>query len=377
MTPFSLYIHIPFCKNAKCLYCDFVSFCGSESKIDDYLSALNLEMQRRAGDFATKTLKTIFIGGGTPSILSISQITRLFDMIKSNFSLKNCSEITIECNPESISEEKLKTYKTLGINRLSIGAQSMNDYVLKTVGRQHDTQTFKTALNLAQKYFSNINVDMMLGLPHQTLKDAVEMANFLTQSGISHISAYVLMLEDSTRLYSDVQSGKITLPSDTKTLEMLDCVSKILQENGFLRYEISNFAKKGFASEHNLNYWHRGEYLGLGVSAHSFVGGTRQANTPSLDDYIKALNSGNLPTIFEEKLTPKEIEEEFVMLSLRLREGIDIDKYNEQFNKNLLKEKSSQIKLLLSQNLITLTPTHLSLTPHGTHLLNQIILALL
>ena len=377
MTPFSLYIHIPFCKNAKCIYCDFVSFCGSESKIDDYISVLNAELNIRAKEFEGKTLKTIFIGGGTPSTLSSSQMSRLFEIIRGHFSLENCTEITIECNPESITEEKLKTYKTLGINRISIGAQTMNDSVLQTIHRQHSAQTFKKSLSLAKKYFSNINVDMMLGLPHQTLKDAVEMANFLTQSGISHISAYILMLEEGTPLFKMVSEGTLSLPSEEETLEMFDRVAEILQKEGFERYEISNFAKKGYESLHNKNYWTRGEYIGIGTSAHSFCDGTRSANTSSLDEYINTLKKDNLPLAFAEKLSKREEEEEFVMLSLRLSTGVDINEYNTLYNRNILKDKASQISLLCSQNLVKIANNHIMLTSLGTHVLNKITLELL
>lgn len=376
MKNISLYIHIPFCKKSKCLYCDFVSFCQAENEIESYLASLEREMLFYKASLKGCRIKTIFIGGGTPSVLSNSQIKRLFSAIKNNFDLTHCCELTIECNPDSISESKLKTYKELGINRLSIGAQTMNDEILKSIGRRHDRQDFEKALSLSQKYFDNINVDMMLALPNQTLNDVKDMLAFLQTKGVSHISAYSLMIEQGTPFYALATQNKLPLPSEENSIKMYDFVAKYLKRHGYTRYEVSNFAKKGFECKHNINYWMCKEYLGLGCSAHSYICGKRFCNTSSLQEYIDRLSCNKSPVDSEEILTAQQRIEEYIMLSLRTKWGIDIDKFNSLFGFSLLDLKQKEIGMLKSQSLVKCTKRHLSLTSRGFHVLNSIVLAL-
>ena len=376
MNNISLYIHIPFCHKAKCLYCDFVSFCGQEKQIDGYVSALCREFSLYKKTLSNSTVSTIFIGGGTPSLLSTHQIKKIFVSLSKNFVISKNAEITIECNPESIKEDRLKCYKALGINRLSLGCQTMNDSVLSLIGRQHRKKHFEKALALSQKYFDNINVDMMIGLPSQSLNDVMSMAEYLVQKGIPHISAYSLMLEEKTPLCALVSKGEIKLPSDDQTVKMYDKLSKYLAQNGIKRYEVSNFALKGKECLHNLNYWTMGEYIGFGVAAHSYFEGKRFCNTSSMQEYIDRLSLATLPIDSSETLSNEQTREEYIMLSLRTKWGINLAKYKEMFGASILDQKRKEIDMLLSQKLVKLTPSTLSLTSKGYHVLNAVVLSL-
>ena len=376
MKNISLYIHIPFCHKAKCLYCDFVSFCNQKEQINSYVSALCREISFYKTALSDYQISTIFIGGGTPSLLSKTQMRRIFASLRKNFDLSACREITIECNPESILDSKLQCYKELGINRISIGCQTMNDNVLSLIGRQHKRKHFEKALSLAQKYFENINVDMMLGLPSQTLNDVMSMAEYLVKKGVPHVSAYSLMLEEKTPLCALVSKGNMMLPSDDESIQMYDKLSKYLSQNGIKRYEVSNFAFKGKECLHNLNYWNYGEYVGFGVASHSYFEGKRFCNTSILQEYLDKLSLHKTPVESCETLSKEQTREEFVMLSLRTKWGIDLDKYKEQFGASLLEQKRNEIDMLLEHKFIKLSTRHLSLTSKGFHVLNSIVLAL-
>jgi oxygen-independent coproporphyrinogen-3 oxidase len=376
MKNLSLYIHIPFCHLSKCKYCDFVSFCDkTNGQKSEYVIALLNEIELRS-----KTLKsgrqigTIFFGGGTPSVLDAEQIGSILSKIHECFIVADDAEITVEGNPESLTSEKLLAYKRFGVNRLSIGGQSLNDNVLAKIGRKHNSKTLMSAIELAkQAGFENINVDMMIGLPDQTLKDVCKMAKYLVTADVKHISCYSLILEEHTSLFDDVKSGKITLPSEDLTVKMYDEVYKILDKSGFVRYEVSNFAKTGFECRHNQNYWQLADYLAFGVAGHSFVDGVRFANTENFDEYVTKLSKSNFATVCEEKLTREQKMEENIMLRLRTKEGMNLKIFDEEFDCNFEKEKKNELQFLTSHNLVKIENGSLKVTEKSFYVLNFII----
>lgn len=309
----SLYIHIPFCER-KCNYCAFNSFCGNEDQIEKYISLLCEEIVARKVD---KPVKTIYFGGGTPSLLSEKQFEKIVKTLYKNFNIYDNAEFTVEANPNSITEEKLKAWKNLRVNRLSIGVQSLSDKSLQKIGRLHDKKMAIEKIRLARKLFDNVSCDLIVGLENETGKDLCKYAMQMLDLGVKHISCYLLEIYDDTALHSMIESKKYKPLSDEETIEAFNKLSTYLQDKGMERYEISNFAFEGYESQHNLNYWARGEYLGFGLSAHSFVNGKRIENASTVNDYEKKKT-----TI--ETLTEKEENEEKIMLGLRCFLGVDL-----------------------------------------------------
>ncbi len=363
----SLYIHIPFCVS-KCTYCNFCSFAGKQDYIPQYVQALCTEIEQKAQEFGYMLITSIYIGGGTPSFLPLGYITKILDCVKQKFKLSNNISITIEGNPNSLTKEKLQEYYNAKINRLSIGLQSANADVLKLLNRAHTTQEFINTIKTAQEIgFKNISADIIIGVPTQTLEDIKQTLNLLFSLNLQHISAYGLILEPNTPLYRLVKSGKLSpLPEDLQN-QMYDFVVKELKQHGFIRYEISNFAKQGFKSQHNINYWQRGQYLGVGLDAYSFVKGLHWQNTNNLDKYIQQPNKKiktEIETIYTAKL-------ETIMLGLRMDSGLDIQKFNADFNTDFLKEYSYVLENLLNNKLVKIQNNHLIITDQ--HISNAII----
>lgn len=330
-----LYVHIPFCKS-KCRYCDFNSYaCRDTQAIFEYLTALNQEITLASSHFESAKIDTIYIGGGTPSLLDESLIKPLLEKLRTSFDLSDLKEWTIECNPESITEEKLKLYVDEGINRISIGVQSLFDDNLKAIGRLHDAKEAIEKIQLAKRYFDNVSADLIIGLPFddkQRIATEVEKLAPL----VEHISMYELSVEGGTSLEKLVKQGKITLPDDDETQEFFDVAYDTAKACGFERYEVSNFAKNGRISLHNFGYWTREEYVGLGAGAHSFLktsyGGkplkeqTRFANFKDLTKYKNAVNGAQsyvkIEREYEETLSLKGALEEEIMLGLRTYKGV-------------------------------------------------------
>lgn len=380
MEKLSIYIHIPFCNHSKCKYCSFVSFCTQDGRaMDDYVLSLIREIETRGKSFfKTHEVATIFFGGGTPSVLPAKKLGEILAKIRENFAVLPTAEISLEANPDTITREKLQTYRSFGVNRISIGAQSMNDSVLKIIGRQHTSQQFSRALKLAKDAgFTNINVDMMIGLPEQTKGDTLDFAQFLVRQNVPHISCYSLILEKGTALYKDVKAFSVKIPSDDDTVKMYDGVYKFLKTHGYARYEVSNFAQENFECSHNWAYWTGGEYLGLGVAAHSFLGDVRSENTADLKEYLQAINAGKTPTAKLEKLTLEMKREEYIMLRLRTNVGINLAEFKENFSYDLLNEKQNEIKILSKNSLIEIQNNRLFATDKGFHVLNSVIMKLI
>ena len=343
--------------------------------MEDYVSCVLKEIKIQGEKYCkSHKVSSIYIGGGTPSVLKDGMIGRILTQIKNSFKLLQDCEISVEVNPNSVTEKKLREYKLAGVNRLSIGAQTINDNILKLLARQHNAKDTKTAIKLAKKMgFENINVDMMLALPSQKLKDVKKMAKFLIKQKIQHISPYSLILEEGTPLYKLVKQGKVTLPTEDEAVEMYNCTYNILNKNGFKRYEVSNFSIPDYESKHNLNYWQMGEYLACGLAGHSFIDNVRFANADSLVNYITSLKQDKIPVTFQEKTTLMQRKEEAIMLFLRTRDGIDIKEFDNKFGGHLMTDKKKEIEFLTKHNLVSVKSGFLRVNDNAYYVLNSII----
>lgn len=345
-----IYVHIPFCES-KCLYCAFASFAGKNGEQKRYFEKLKQEIL--SSNFTFK-VDSIFIGGGTPSAVDKNFIAEILSAIKSKFEVSDKAEITIEANPNSLDREKLEFYKSIGINRLSIGVQSLDDAVLKKLGRLHShAQVFDALKEAKRAGFENINCDLLLGLENEKynfLKKEVK----LLKKYVTHFSCYMLQVEENTRLEKMVLDGSVKLPSDEQTIGNYAKLTKFLQKNGFFQYEISNFAKKGYKCQHNLNYWRRGNYLGFGLGAHSFMDEKRWANGLTFDKYFKGEKS------FEETLTDRQKVEEIIMLGMRCYEGI-AKRELLRYGYNI--EENADYKQFLKQNVLFLEGDKIKINP--------------
>ena len=349
MKNFGLYIHIPFCVS-KCSYCDFCSFVPNITQMQDYISALKREIVEAGKQVKGKVVTSVYIGGGTPSTLYSGAIVEIMDCVRKNFNLiKNCS-VTIEANPNSFDNEQATEYARAGCTRLSLGLQSDNDKILKVLNRVHNYHDCVNAIEAARlNGMTDINVDLILGVPQQTISDLQVTLSKVVNLPITHISAYGLINEPNTPLTKAIEQGKYTLPPEDEAVDMYNLTVKTLAEHGFYRYEISNFSKIGYRSAHNMNYWRRGEYLGLGLGAHSFINGTHFHNTEDFKKYLDA--PANCKEDIESE-TIKTAKEETIMLALRTTDGLDITEYNKTFSADFLQEYHPVLNKLLKNNLI-------------------------
>lgn len=341
-----LYVHIPFC-HARCGYCDFATFTGQEHSVDRYLDALAVEMKTRSH----QKVQTIFIGGGTPTVLSPAQIDKLFSSIRNSFDTSAVTEATIEANPESATDDILTAYMRNGINRLSFGLQTADDALLKRIDRLHTFDEFLTRFAAARALgFKNINIDLIFGLPGQTLADWTATVEKVLALKPEHISAYALKVEDGTAFGRDNVEAEPDLQAD-----MYLAASERLKAAGYDHYEISNFAQPGFESKHNLLYWKNAPTIGIGLSAASHVGRRRWKNVRGLLDYMQASQDGKLWQAEDVELSESEQEKENVMLALRLKEGVPmaaVERANVPVAKQFIKEGLA----VLENNFYKLTP---------------------
>lgn len=381
--PISIYVHIPFCMS-KCSYCSFISKCGSKEEIDEYIKCLNVEILSKSGMFKERLVKTIYIGGGTPSIIDKKYIEQILNTIKEYYDVAKNAEISIECNPCSCTTDKLKTYLKCGINRISFGVQSLNSNCLKIINRKHTPLIAINAVKMAKKVgFKNISCDLLIGIPNQTTNMLLDDINTLASLGITHFSAYMLMLEEGTKLYEDVFINRTQKPaSDDECVDMYHKAYELLKALGYNRYEISNFAKKDYECKHNINYWDMGEYVGFGLSAHSFYNNTRIAGFEKLENYCKYIKEKYILRMRpfalpkSEVLTNQEKIEECLMLGLRQTKGVNLQSLK-NLNFDILKEKAKAIEQLKNNNFIDIANNHLFITPQNFGATNQIILELL
>ncbi|MBQ8287885.1 MAG: radical SAM family heme chaperone HemW [Clostridia bacterium] len=322
MKRIGLYIHIPFCLK-KCAYCDFYSIPGRDEALQNrYINALTLHMKTLSATMEDRAFDTVYIGGGTPGLLSAEMLTALMNGIRENFTLAEDAEITLETNPAVADEAKFRVMRSLGINRLSMGMQSSEQAVLKTLGRLHTFDQFAETFGEARRAgFKNLSADVMYALPGQTVDGLLETLHSLIALSPEHISMYGLKVEENTPFGR--MGERLALPDEDTQCEMYARACELLEESDYHRYEISNFAKARYESRHNLRYWQREEYLGMGPASHSFVDGVRYSYPHSIEDYITALEQGRLPDVDSHvTLTPAEAKNEEIMLGLRLAKGI-------------------------------------------------------
>ncbi len=331
-----LYIHVPFCR-AKCIYCGFYSEVNFDLH-DRYVSSLIKEMELYSKRFRNRTFSTIYIGGGTPSLLNSRQIGRIFEVLRQNFQFEDQVEIAIEANPESVTPEIVKGWKDLGINRVSLGVQSAHDDELKFLGRIHDVAMAEQAIRIIENGgISNFNIDLIFGIPGQTVEKFKESIEWAVSHGAKHISTYSLTVEKGTILHKLLENGKVKLPGEEEFREMYRIREEVLSRYGFKRYEISNFALPGFESRHNRIYWFHGEYLGLGPSAASFVYSpqiVRWQNDANLIEYIDSLSKGNFPPLGEDFVNRSSLLLERIFLYIRTSKGISRELADFVFSKD-------------------------------------------
>ncbi|MFC1517534.1 radical SAM family heme chaperone HemW [Candidatus Margulisiibacteriota bacterium] len=375
----NLYIHFPFCLK-KCDYCDFYSIekgLQSAAVYKQYLEALKNDLLQWKEYFPEFDIKTVYLGGGTPSLFPVELLSELFDFIAKQVSF-DPREVTIEVNPATITLEKLKQYKQLGINRISLGVQSFNEQELKMLGRIHNVQEAINSYNLIKEdEFSNVNIDLMfriptsasakVGRPGQNLEKLIYSLQKVVELNPEHVSIYSLTLEKNTSLFRRVAEKKVSMPDEDTDCEMYSKIRQYLIKNGYFQYEISNFCRKTFESEHNLNYWNNGEYLGLGAAAHSQIMGERFHNVGNIEEYIK--NSGNV-----RQKSGRIMVSEAIFLGLRRLVGVDLRSFYERYGIDLLKHYSHKIQSLKENGLIDISAGNLRLTERGIFLANQVFL---
>ncbi|MBU4485397.1 MAG: radical SAM family heme chaperone HemW, partial [Candidatus Delongbacteria bacterium] len=322
-----IYIHFPFCVS-KCPYCDFFSVAVNEASVHQKYIEYILKEIEKYKDFVPDTLKTLYIGGGTPSLIEPVSLKKIIN----RFEINSSTEVTLEVNPATVNADKLKMYYDLGINRLSVGSQSFIDKELKTLGRSHSVNDiYKTYENARKAGFKNINLDLIIGIPGQTTASIIYNTYEVTQLAPEHVSAYILTYYEDTPLARKLNDGSLIKLEDEIEIEFFDLTSDILEKHGLKRYEISNFSKEGNFSRHNMNTWDFGNYLGLGASAHSFINGYRWENTDSTDHYFKSVLKTETGISEVNRIDDKTLKNEFVILGLRKTAGLNINSYNEYF----------------------------------------------
>lgn len=395
-----IYIHIPFCIK-KCDYCDFISYPNCYQMQDKYIESLLEEIEENKELLQKNFVSTIYIGGGTPSSIKPELIKKILDKIYNiigyKVNMNSSIEITMEVNPGTTTKNNLQLYKNYGINRLSIGLQSTNDRILKEIGRIHNYSQFVDTYKWAvEAGFENINVDLMLGLPNQSIEDLKDSLNKITglEPMPKHISVYSLIVEEGTKIEQNINSGKLKLPDDEEERMQYHYTKNYLELNGYKHYEISNFAKTGFESKHNVNCWEQKQYVGFGVAAHSYVDGVRYSNTNDLHEYLKITEMKNKndkeiknlenkdnnmlkqpfksKQIIEEVQDKTEMEKEFMMLGFRMLDGVKISKFKEKFGENPLYLFRNEIKKLVEEELIEVDLDNIKLTSKGLDLANLV-----
>ena len=363
-----LYVHIPFCQS-KCNYCDFSSFPSvDENTRGRYISNLICEIKSYKQEKKIK-VDTVFFGGGTPSLLSKEEFVKICKAIFESFDTSQIKEFTIEANPKTLTREKLLVYKSFGVDRLSIGLQSIHDKELKILGRIHNFDDFKTAYDMALSCgFRNINVDVMYGIPEQTKESFAQTLTALTSLKPTHISAYGLILEEKTKFWE--VRNTLNLPSEDDECDMYELACGFLRKNGYLHYEISNYALSACQSKHNLKYWKCEEYIGVGVAAHSYLDGKRYSNSSSFSEY---LTENRREYIYEKNRSLLDEKQEYVMLRLRLDSGISLSEYEELFGESLLSKNELKLERYISLGYMKRSEDRIALTEKGFYVSNSIL----
>lgn len=378
-TPKHLYIHWPFC-SSKCHFCDFVAFQQHENYQEAYHKVLCKEIATFAEqyDSSDRNISTIFLGGGTPSLYPLPWLTELFDVLKQHFCFDDIREISIETNPADIDEEKLETWRELGITRLSVGVQSLDDDVLLKLNRRQRAQDVLRTMRIAPKYFDNISVDFILGLPEVSDAMWFDTIGQAVTWPIKHMSIYFLTIHEKTPLYFKVESGQVTLAHDDSLVNAYEKTVQYLDRHGLEQYEISNFAKPGYASLHNQAYWDRLAYKGFGVGASSFDGTTRSTNDNNLPRYLQHGSDRTYATLATtEKLTPKQAHLELLMLGLRQKKGLDLQRMVYSLEADKAIRFNQNLKQLVQARLVEKYEGAIRLTLKGMALENEVVVRLL
>lgn len=365
-----IYVHIPFCVQ-KCTYCDFTSFKAAEGDMDAYFAGLLREIDLRKKELENYTFDTVYFGGGTPTVAPQEYIASVLMKLKEHCNMSKDAEITLEMNPGTIDSQKLSLYKQAGFNRFSVGLQTADDKELMRLNRIHNSSQYLLAAHLLKG--ENFSCDILIGLHDQTEEDLKKTLHLAISSGVKHISMYALKAEEGTPLFTDYLNGE--LPSDDDCAALYDYGVKLLKEQGFERYEVSNFCLSGYQSRHNLNYWRRGEYIGFGIAAHSFLGERRFANVTNLNDYLRCVTTNRFAEIFSENITDEEAKAETIMLALRTAEGLDGIKFGEKFNVDFFSAYSERLKRL--KDYLDVDSRYVKIKEQYMYIQNSIIIELI
>ena len=373
-----VYVHLPFCKS-RCSYCDFYSQTDL-SQEDDCLAAINRELAYLGERYGRLWTETLYLGGGTPSLLKTENLFWLIYNIFQTFpssKIRSAPEITIELNPDDVTDIKLEAYRNMGINRISLGLQTFNDRLLRLINRRHNSNDSRRAMEkVRQAGFDNLSVDLIFAIPGQSLEDIENDLAQVLRFSPEHISIYCLTFEPETRFDQLRREGRLEPQDEKKQAVAYRFIRGFLQGRGYRHYEISNFCLPGRTCRHNLNYWHCGNYIGLGPAAHSHIDDQRWSNSYDLPEYIRRLSSDNSAVEFEEKLDRKMQAEELVLMSLRLREGLNLKLYKKISGQDILLKRDALINNLIENRLIELAGDQLRLTAEGFLIADQIILEL-
>jgi oxygen-independent coproporphyrinogen III oxidase len=366
------YIHIPFCEHI-CHYCDFNKVFLKNQPVDEYIEALLDEMRLTMKQSPIEQLRTIYIGGGTPTALSAEQLKRLFIGMREILPMEDLLEFTVEVNPDSSEEEKLTVMREAGVNRLSIGVQSFDKELLDHIGRTHSSDSVYDAVTRSrQAGFNNISLDLMFGLPYQSVAQFIDTIEKACALGVEHISAYSLKVEEKTVFFNRQRKGKLSLPREEDEVRMYEELQERTKAHGFTQYEISNFAKPGYESNHNLVYWKNEEYFGFGAGAHGYVNGVRHQNIGPVPKYLQSLTKGELPYLREHTVTKVEQIEEAMFMGLRKLDGVDLADLSTRYGVDLAKLYARQLNDLNERGLITHENNRVKLTDEGLLLANEV-----
>jgi oxygen-independent coproporphyrinogen III oxidase len=369
--PIGLYVHVPFCAS-KCAYCDFASCAGREADIPRYVDAVIREIARRGVEAGHPQANTIFLGGGTPSLLGEFQAARILVALFNAFTIEEGAEVTCECNPGTLTPLLARTLNKAGVNRLSLGAQASQQRLLRILGRIHDWDEVVASFKLAREAgFDNINLDVMFGLPTQTAADLREMLTAAIALSPTHISSYGLIVEDGTPISHDIAAGKLALPDEEVEREMYELARQTLAEQGFEQYEISNFARQGCACRHNIGCWTRVPYLGFGCAAHSFFDECRTMNPSTIDAYL----SGEEPK--NERISKKEARFESLMLGLRMTRGVSDTDFTRMHGATIRGAFGKKLDKPIAAGLLEWHDGALRLTRLGMDLQNSVLVDLM
>ena len=361
--PTSAYVHIPFCTHI-CYYCDFSKVFIKNQPVDAYLKALIREFE----SYHVRNLRTLYIGGGTPTSITAQQLDYLLSQLSKNLNLDYLEEFTIEANPGDLTEDKIAVLKNSAVNRISLGVQTFDDRQLRQIGRSHnEAQIYSTIDNLKSAGFENISIDLIYSLPGQTMENLKDNVAKALSLGIPHLSLYSLILENHTVFMNKMRRGKLNLPTEDIEAEMFEYIISEMEANGFEHYEISNFTKPGFESRHNLMYWDNEEYFGCGAGASGYLDGIRYRNRGPIQHYLKGVDEGNA-RLSEEKLAIHEMMEEELFLGLRKKTGVSIKKFEEKFGLSFEKTYGSVVSDLKNQGLLVAEDGRVRMTKRGLFL---------